>query len=329
MESAMESAISVTGLAKRFGRTVAVDGVELEVPRGSVFGLLGPNGSGKTTIVRVLTTLLRPDAGVVRILGLDAVRNPAAVRRRIAVTGQFASLDDDLTGRENLTFLGRLRGLSSRAAKDRTGELLEMFDLVDAASRPVRTYSGGMRRRLDIAASLIIIPDVLFLDEPTTGLDPASRNRVWERIRSLAAAGTTVLLTTQYLDEADRLADRIAVLERGEVIAEGSPGRLKEIVGSGVLRLRTKETAGRISVDRLVAELTGEPARTHSRTGVLTARMSDPALAADAIAWLTRAGVEFESFSFGYPSLDDVFLALTERVTEDEEATEGEEARYG
>ena len=223
--SAPVFAVEASGLAKVFNETHAVDGVDLAVRTGTVYGLLGPNGAGKTTTLRMLATLLRPDGGTARVLGHDVLDEADAVRSRVSLTGQFASVDEDLTGRENLVLLGRLLGYSRAEAKARADELLHAFGLTEAASRRVRTYSGGMRRRLDIGASIVITPDLLFLDEPTTGLDPRSRNQVWAIVRTLAAGGTTVLLTTQYLDEADQLADRIAVIDQGKVIAEGTPRR--------------------------------------------------------------------------------------------------------
>lgn len=240
-------AAAVTGLVKSFGTTRALDGLDLRVPAGTVYGLLGPNGAGKSTAIRVLATLLRPDAGSARVFGHDTVRDAARVRSRIALTGQFASLDEDLTGRENLQLLARLHGLGRRAARVRSDELLTAFDLTAAARRIVRSYSGGMRRRLDIAASLITRPGLLFLDEPTTGLDPHSRNDVWETIRGLVRGGTTVLLTTQYLEEADRLAARLAIVDRGRVVAEGTPAQLKA-------------TSGQSSLDEVFLSLTTAPA---------------------------------------------------------------------
>jgi ABC-2 type transport system ATP-binding protein len=234
-DSAAPPAIETVGLTKAFGGKRALDGLDLRVPAGSVYGLLGPNGAGKTTAVRLLTTLLRPDAGTARVLGHDVVREAAAVRAGIALTGQFASLDQDLSGRENLVLIGRLLGRRPAAARARAAELLAEFGLEDAAGRQVKGYSGGMKRRLDIAACLIATPRLLFLDEPTTGLDPRSRHQVWEIVRSLARAGTTVLLTTQYLEEADRLSDRIALIDRGRLVAEGTPAELKASVGSASL----------------------------------------------------------------------------------------------
>src|SRR2546423_5850603 len=229
-------AARVEGVAKRFGATVALAGVELEVPQGTVFGLLGPNGAGKTTLVRILATLLTPDAGHAEVLGHDVVREAAAVRELLGLTGQFAAVDEILTGRENLEMFGRLFDLSRDEARRRAGELLERFDLADAADRPARTYSGGMRRRLDLASSLLTRPRVPFLDEPTTGLDPRSRHQIWAIVRELQGEGTTLLLTTQYLEEADELADRIAVIDHGRVIAEGTGNELKERIGGHIIR---------------------------------------------------------------------------------------------
>ncbi|MGH9181239.1 MAG: ATP-binding cassette domain-containing protein, partial [Acidimicrobiales bacterium] len=226
-------AVEATGLVKSFGETRAVDGVDLTVRRGTVYGVLGPNGAGKTTTIRILATLTRPDAGQARVLGHDVVTEPDAVRAAVSLTGQLASVDEDLTGHENLTLLGRLLGLKRTAARDRAAELLDAFGLSAAATRLVKHYSGGMRRRLDIAASIVVTPELMFLDEPTTGLDPRSRNQVWDIIRALVAEGTTIVLCTQYLEEADQLADGIAVIDNGRVIAEGTPGQLKASVGSG------------------------------------------------------------------------------------------------
>src|ERR687898_186106 len=236
-------AIEASGLVKTFGELHAVDGVDLAVPRGAVYGVLGPNGAGKTTTIRMLATLLRPDAGSARVLGHDIVDDADAVRGVVSLTGQLASVDEDLTGRENLVLLGRLLGLRRSEAKARAVELLDAFGLADAAGRLVKQYSGGMRRRLDIAASLVVTPELMFLDEPTTGLDPRSRNQVWEIIRALVTDGTTVLLTTQYLEEADQLADRIAVIDHGRVIAEGTSGELKASLGSGAVRVRVADPA--------------------------------------------------------------------------------------
>ena len=245
-------AIEATGLVKSFGKTRAVDGVDLAVQRGAVYGVLGPNGAGKTTTIRMLATLLRPDAGSARVLGHDIVTEADAVRGLVSLTGQLASVDDDLTGRENLILLGRLLGYRTKQARARADELLAAFGLEEASGRLVKNYSGGMRRRLDLAASIVVTPELMFLDEPTTGLDPRSRNQVWDIIRALAGQGTTVLLCTQYLDEADQLADRIAVIDRGKVIAEGTPTSLKASVGGGALRVRLLDPEQRDEAARVL-----------------------------------------------------------------------------
>jgi ABC-2 type transport system ATP-binding protein len=305
-----ELAVEATGLVKSYGDVRAVDGVDLSVRRGCVYGVLGPNGAGKTTTIRVLATLTRPDAGTARVLGHDVVHESDAVRRSVSLTGQLASVDEDLTGRENLVLLGRLLGLRRPAARDRAAELLEAFGLTEAGGRLVKGYSGGMRRRLDIAASLVVTPDLMFLDEPTTGLDPRSRNQVWEIVRALVAGGTTVLLCTQYLEEADQLADRIAVIDHGRVIAEGTPVELKASVGAGALRVRLVDVGKRTLAVRVLSGLLGGVA-TDPDPAVLTAACSDSDRAADAVGELARAGVGLADFALGQPSLDEVFLALT------------------
>ncbi|HSI94305.1 MAG TPA: ATP-binding cassette domain-containing protein [Jiangellaceae bacterium] len=306
-----ESAVEATGLVKTFGDTRAVDGVDLTVPAGGVYGFLGPNGAGKTTTLRMLATLLRPDSGTARVLGHDVVADAEAVRARVSLTGQFASVDEDLTGAENLVLLGRLLGYPRRRARARADELLDAFGLADAAGRLARRYSGGMRRRLDIAASLIVTPDLLFLDEPTTGLDPRSRNQVWDTVRALVAEGTTVLLTTQYLDEADRLADRIAVIDRGAIIAEGTPGELKASVGSGVLHVRLVEPTRRPAAAGLLTAALEAELHLDSDPAALTARVGEPRLVARALADLSDAGIAVSQYALGQPSLDEVFLAIT------------------
>jgi ABC-2 type transport system ATP-binding protein len=312
-------AIEASGLVKSFGDVRAVDGVDLAVRSGSVYGVLGPNGAGKTTTIRMLATLLRPDAGTATVLGHDIVHEGDAVRGLVSLTGQLASVDEDLTGRENLILLGRLLGLKRAAAKARAAELLEAFDLADAAGRLVKHYSGGMRRRLDIAASLVVTPELLFLDEPTTGLDPRSRNQVWEIIRSLSGMGTTILLCTQYLEEADQLADGIAVIDHGHVIAEGTPSQLKASVGSGSLHVRLLDPEQRAEAERLLTAKLGavhlEPDPT-----ALSAACQDAERAADAVSELAASGVRVAGFSLGQPSLDEVFLALTGHTAEDQTA---------
>ncbi len=304
-------AIDAAGLVKTFGPKRAVDGIDLAVARGSIYGVLGPNGAGKTTTVRLLATLLRPDAGRAIVLGHDVVREPAEVRQRISLTGQFASVDEDLTGRENLVLLSRLLGLSRAAALARAGELLAAFGLEEARDRQVKTYSGGMRRRLDIAASILGTPELLFLDEPTTGLDPRSRSQVWALIRSLVARGTTVLLTTQYLEEADQLADRIAVIDGGKVIAEGTSSQLKASVGASVLHVRLDRAEDRERAAALLGEQLGQAPTGEDDPRGLAVRLEDPGRAAAAVAALSASGVGVSGFSLGQPSLDEVFFALT------------------
>src|SRR5918998_436961 len=326
MNSPTSLAIEATGLVKSFGDTRAVDGVDLSVRRGSVYAVLGPNGAGKTTTIRMLATLLRPDDGKARVFGHDVVREADEVRSRVSLTGQFASVDEDLTGFENLVLLARLLGYSRAQARARAGELLEAFGLSEAAGRQVKNYSGGMQRRLDIAASIVVTPDLMFLDEPTAGLDPRSRHQVWEIVRALVAGGTTVLLTTQYLDEADQLADRIAVIDRGKVIAEGTSGELKASVGSGALYVRLRDPEARPEAERVLSQALGVAVRLDSDPAGLSARVSDPERVAQALAELTRSGVAVTDFALGQPSLDEVFLALTGRPTEDDDATEEDAA---
>jgi ABC-2 type transport system ATP-binding protein len=315
MANANEPAISVTGLVKSFGDVRALDGVDLYVPPGSVLGLLGPNGAGKTTAVRVLTTLLKPDAGTVLVTGLDVVRDAAELRGRIGLAGQYAAVDENLTGLENLVMVGRLYGERRAWAKRRGQELLERFDLVEAADRPVKTYSGGMRRRLDLAAALVARPPVLFLDEPTTGLDPRSRLEVWATIEGLVAEGTTVLLTTQYLDEADRLADLIAVIDRGRVIAEGTPDELKDRVGGERLEVHLAEASAVETAVRALAPMSDEPPVADGETiRVPVTRRSGTIV--EAVRRLDDAGVAVDDLGLRRPTLDDVFLALTGHAAE-------------
>jgi ABC-2 type transport system ATP-binding protein len=309
-------AIEATGLVKSFGAIRAVDGVDLAVPGGSVYGVLGPNGAGKTTTIRMLATLLRPDGGSARVLGHDIVAEADAVRGLVSLTGQLASVDEDLSGRENLILLGRLLGLRRAAAKARAGELLEAFGLAEAAGRLVKHYSGGMRRRLDIAASIVVTPRLMFLDEPTTGLDPRSRNQVWDIVRALRAGGTTILLCTQYLDEADQLADGIAVIDHGRVIAEGTPGQLKASIGSRALHVRLLDPHHREDAERLLTRELGV-IRLEPDPASLSAPCANPDRGAEALAELTRSGIGVASFSLGQPSLDEVFLALTGHPAED------------
>jgi ABC-2 type transport system ATP-binding protein len=317
MKSESALAIEATGLVKLFGETRAVDGVDLAVRSGSVYGVLGPNGAGKTTTIRILATLLRPDAGSARVLGYDVIKEADAVRGAVTLTGQLASVDEDLTGRENLILVGRLLGLKRAHAKARATELLEAFGLADSAARLVKHYSGGMRRRLDIAASIVVTPRLMFLDEPTTGLDPRSRNQVWDIIRMLVAGGTTILLCTQYLEEADQLADGIAVIDHGKVIAEGTPGQLKASVGAGALHVRLLNPDQRSKAEQVLSDRLGtvllEP-----DPAALTVQCAEADRGAEAIAELSRSGVRIADFSLGQPSLDEVFLALTGHPAEDE-----------
>ncbi|TDC74181.1 ATP-binding cassette domain-containing protein [Streptomyces hainanensis] len=313
------AAIETSGLVKVFGEQRAVDGVDLTVPAGTVYGVLGPNGAGKTTVVRMLATLLRPDGGEARVFGHDVAREPDRVRARVSLTGQYASVDEDLTGTENLVLLARLLGHRKPAARERAARLLDAFGLAEAADRQAKNYSGGMRRRLDIAASILNTPDLLFLDEPTTGLDPRSRNQVWDIVRVVVAQGTTVLLTTQYLEEADQLAGRIAVIDRGRVIAEGTPGELKSSVGAGAVHVRLRDPGQRAEARRVLAMVLKAPVQLAADPVALTARVmpegagaTEPAvLAARALAELAGQGITVDDFSLGQPSLDEVFLALT------------------
>jgi len=317
----MSYAIEAEGLTKRFGETQALAGVDLAAREGTVLGVLGPNGAGKTTAVRVLATLLRADTGSARVAGRDVVREAAAVRSLIGLTGQYASVDEDLTGTQNLLMIGQLLGLSTREARARAAELLAWFDLAEAAGRTAKTYSGGMRRRLDLAASLVGRPAVIFLDEPTTGLDPAKREEMWDVVRRVVADGATVLLTTQYLEEADALADEITVIDRGRVIAHDTPDGLKHHIGGQRLRVRPVDPARTDEVRSLLAEVTrtspGESAR-HE----LTCRVDDDSLLPELVTRLHRAQIAVSEFSLHLPSLDEVFLTLTGRSPADESTEE-------
>jgi ABC-2 type transport system ATP-binding protein len=319
-----ETAISVTGLSKAYGSVQALAGVDLEVARGTVLGLLGPNGAGKTTFVRILATLLKPDAGTALVAGLDVVREAAKLRERIGLAGQYAAVDENLTGLENLTMVGRLYGARRSAAKARGQELLEGFDLVDAANRPVKTYSGGMRRRLDLAAALVAKPPVLFLDEPTTGLDPRSRLSLWEVIEGLVEEGTTVLLTTQYLDEADRLADTIAVIDRGRLIAEGTSDELKDRVGGERLEVLLDRDEDVAAAIRALTPMSDDPPTAEANLVRLNVSQRSGTIV-EAVRRLSEAGVGVDDLALRRPTLDDVFLTLTGHAAEEELADDEEE----
>jgi ABC-2 type transport system ATP-binding protein len=316
-------AIRVAGLVKHFGEVKALDGVDFEAEPGTVLGLLGPNGAGKTTAVRVLTTLLSPDAGTARVMGLDVVRQAPALRERIGLAGQYAAVDENLTGLENLVMVGRLYGMSRGRAKGRGRELLERFDLVDAGDRIAKTYSGGMRRRLDLAAALVARPPVLFLDEPTTGLDPRSRLSLWGTIEGLVADGTTVLLTTQNLDEADRLADRIAVIDRGRVIAKGTPDELKDRVGGERLEVHLSDEGDTASAAEALSPMSDDPPVVDGGTVRLGVRRR-AGLIVEAVRRLDDAGVDVDDLALRRPTLDDVFLTLTGHVAEERDDDEEE-----
>jgi ABC-2 type transport system ATP-binding protein len=308
-------AVSASGLVKSYGSVRALVGVDLEVAPGTVLGLLGPNGAGKTTIIRILTTLLRPDAGTARVAGLDVVDDAAALRERIGLAGQYAAVDENLTGLENLTMVGRLYRKPRAEAKRRGTELLERFELLDAANRATKTYSGGMRRRLDLAAALVAKPPVLFLDEPTTGLDPRSRLQLWETIEGLVADGTTVLLTTQYLDEADRLATEIAVIDHGRVIAGGTPDELKDRVGGERLEIRLDDTAHAEAAARALASMADEAPTIAGDLVTAGVRRRGGAIV-EAVRRLDEASIGVEDIALRRPTLDDVFLALTGHAAE-------------
>jgi ABC-2 type transport system ATP-binding protein len=311
----MTLAVETTDLQKHFGQTRAVDGISLAIERGQVYGLLGPNGAGKTTTIRMLTTLIRPDGGSAQVLGHDLVTEASEVRARVGVTGQFASVDEDLTGTENIVLFSRLLGFSWRAARERAAQLLSAFDLAEAAARQVKTYSGGMRRRLDIASSLIVTSELLFLDEPTTGLDPRSRNQVWDIVRAIAAEGTTVLLTTQYLEEADKLADRMAVIDHGRVIAEGTSRELKASVGGRSLHLTLLDASQRGSAEAILRSVLGE-SHHGDEPHQIGAKVARDDLVPQALAQLAAGGIGIAEFALAQPSLDDVFLALTGKPAE-------------
>ncbi len=317
----MSDIIEARGLVKKYGDVVALDGLDLSVPEGTVYGLLGPNGAGKTTTVRILTTLLKPDSGVAMVDGLDVVRKPNAVRRIIGLTGQYAAVDEYLTGRENLRMFGDLYHLPSAYVKERSQELLERFDLVDAADRSLRTYSGGMRRRLDLAASLIAKPRVLFLDEPTTGLDPRSRLGLWEVITDLVADGTTVLLTTQYLEEADQLAEEIVVIDHGKVIAQGTSDVLKDQVGGDRLEVAVADSSQlQVAAQALRPVATGDVTVDAEDSRVVAPVVGGSLTLVEAVRALDAAHVAIADVALRRPTLDDVFLTLTGHAAEEEQA---------
>ncbi|MFC9896681.1 ATP-binding cassette domain-containing protein [Nocardia sp. NPDC127579] len=317
-------AVEANELVKVFGEQRAVDGVSLAVPQGAVYGVLGPNGAGKTTTIRMLATLLRPDGGSARIFGRDVVEQPTAVRSLIGVTGQYASVDEKLTATENLMIFSRLLGLSRADARRKTVELLEEFDLAEAAEKPLEHFSGGMRRRLDLAASLIATPPLLFLDEPTTGLDPRTRAQMWDTIRRLVREGATVLLTTQYLDEADQLADRIAVIDRGKVIADGTADELKASVGGSSLHLTLVNRDQLDEARRIVSDFLGADVQITPEAGRLTAPLRTADMTTDLLIRLREWDIPVDEITVSKPSLDEVFLTITGHPAEDETTTDTE-----
>ncbi|WP_214107306.1 ATP-binding cassette domain-containing protein [Acrocarpospora catenulata] len=320
-------AVHAEGLVKTFGEHRAVDGIDLDVRPGEIFGVLGPNGAGKTTTLRMLATLLKIDAGRAEIFGVDVVGNPHVIRQLVGVTGQYASVDEHLTARENLWLFGRLLGIASPRARRIATELLEQFGLEEAANKPIAQFSGGMRRRLDLAASLISRPPLIFLDEPTTGLDPRTRGQMWDTIRGLVADGCTVLLTTQYLDEADQLADRVAVIDLGRKVAEGTPDELKTAVGNSTLQLLLAEPGEVPAAAEVVRRVLGSDPVLSPERGRLNVALDQADLAADVLIALRTAGVSITSVSVAKPSLDEVFLALTGHGADGDDENSREENR--
>ncbi|MFT8309689.1 MAG: ATP-binding cassette domain-containing protein [Sporolactobacillus sp.] len=321
-----EWAVEAQGLVKKFGSNYAVDGVNLNVRPGAIYGVLGPNGAGKTTTIKMLATLLRPDAGSAKIFGYDVVKEPQIVRQLIGVTGQYASVDESLTATENLVIFSRLLGLGRAEAKHKSAELLEEFGLTEAAKRPLKNFSGGMRRRLDLAASLIAQPPLIFLDEPTTGLDPRTRNQMWDTIRRLVKTGSTVLLTTQYLQEADELADRIAVIDRGRVVAEGTADELKASIGRSSLQLRIQESQDTELARRTVEQVLRVHSAVSPEGAKITAPMADADKVTDLLIALREAGIKLAEMSVQKPTLDEVFLTITGHGVK-EDASEETDAR--
>jgi ABC-2 type transport system ATP-binding protein len=309
-------AVEAKGLVKKFGDNLAVNGVDLSIKAGSIYGVLGPNGAGKTTAIRMLATLSKPDAGTARIFGYDVMKEAHAVRQLIGLTGQYASVDEKLSGVQNLVVFSMLLGLSRKEAKQKASDLLEEFGLTEAADRPLSKFSGGMRRRLDLAASLIAQPPLIFLDEPTTGLDPRTRNQMWSTIRRLVKNGSTVVLTTQYLDEADQLADRIAVIDRGKVIAEGTPAELKRKVGIASLELKLNDTQYNSEVKTIIEQMLEVEVHV-SESNVITAPMSHPEVITDILLALRKENISLSEVSVKTPTLDEVFLTLTGHHTEE------------
>jgi ABC-2 type transport system ATP-binding protein len=323
----MTDMIRTSGLVKRYGKVVALDGLDLEVSKGTVLGLLGPNGAGKTTAIRILTTLLDSDEGTAEVAGLDVRKEPHKVRERIGLSGQTAAVDEHLTGFENLDMVGRLYHLGRQRSRARARELLDRFELDEAADRPAKTYSGGMRRRLDLAAALVAEPDVLFLDEPTTGLDPRSRSQMWETIEELARGGSTVLLTTQYMEEADRLAERIVVIDRGRKIAEGAPDELKAQIGGARVEIVLEETADLPAAESCVAIVTDEEVHTDVSSRTVTAPVSGGVeVLGQILPVLREKQIKVVDVGLRHPTLDDVFLSLTGHVAEEESEEGGDEA---